>query len=161
MLLLSRREFDACRDMQEQVAQARERKAAADPASIYAVCTAASAFANWANVICVCPDVPDPDRYAIALPIVDTFYVMFLRARSGRKIYYGSPDHIPLRLRRRLGGSTVRTVLVCYAAAVVLGGIGLGILFLDPEATLLVTGGVAVVVLAVLIWLGRVDMETS
>ena len=43
--------------------------------------------------------------YFLALPIVDTFYVMFLRARAGRKIYYGSPDHIPLRLRRRLGGS--------------------------------------------------------
>jgi UDP-GlcNAc:undecaprenyl-phosphate GlcNAc-1-phosphate transferase len=99
--------------------------------------------------------------FFLALPIVDTFYVMFLRARTGRKIYYGSPDHIPLRLRRRLGGSTVRTVLVCYGAAVVLGGTGLVILFLDPETTLVVAGVVGVLVLGALIWLGRVDMETS
>jgi len=99
--------------------------------------------------------------YFLALPIIDTFYVMFLRAKAGRKIYYGSPDHIPLRLRRRLGGSTVRTVVACYGAAVVLGGVGLVVLFLDPVTTLIVSGVVGVIVLAILIWLGRVDMEVE
>jgi UDP-GlcNAc:undecaprenyl-phosphate GlcNAc-1-phosphate transferase len=99
--------------------------------------------------------------YFLALPLIDTFYVMFLRARAGRKIYYGSPDHIPLRLRRRLGGSTIRTVLACYGSAVVLGAVGLVILFLDPATTLIVTGVVGVIVLAILIWLGRVDMEAE
>ncbi len=99
--------------------------------------------------------------YFLALPIVDTFYVMVLRARAGRKIYHGSPDHIPLRLRRRLGGSTVATVLVCYGAAVVLGAVGLVIVFLDVRTTLIVSAVVAVLVLAILIWLGRVDMEAA
>jgi len=99
--------------------------------------------------------------FFLALPVIDTFFVMFLRAKAGRKIYYGSPDHIPLRLRRRLGGSTVRTVVACYGAAVVLGGVGLVILFLDPVNTLIVASVVAVIVLAVLIWLGRVDMEAK
>jgi len=99
--------------------------------------------------------------YFLALPIIDTFYVMFLRVKAGKKIYYGSPDHIPLRLRRRLGGSTVRTVVVCYGAQAVLGGIGLLIISLDEATTLIVTGVVGVVVLAILIWLGRVDMEAS
>ncbi len=99
--------------------------------------------------------------FFLALPIVDTFYVMVLRARAGRKIYYGSPDHIPLRLRKRLGGSTVAAVLACYGAAVVLGAVGLVILSLDVRNTLIVTGAVGVVVLALLIWLGRVDMEAS
>jgi UDP-GlcNAc:undecaprenyl-phosphate GlcNAc-1-phosphate transferase len=97
--------------------------------------------------------------FFLALPILDTFYVMFLRARAGRKIYHGSPDHIPLRLRRRLGGSTVRTVVACYGAAVVLGGVGLVILSLDPVTTIWLVGAVAVVVLAILVWLARVDME--
>ena len=97
--------------------------------------------------------------FFLALPIVDTFYVMVLRARAGRRIYHGSPDHIPLRLRRRLGGSTVRTVVACYGAAAVLGGIGLVILSLDPVTTIWVVGAVAVVVLAILVWLARVDME--
>jgi UDP-GlcNAc:undecaprenyl-phosphate GlcNAc-1-phosphate transferase len=98
--------------------------------------------------------------FFLALPIIDTFFVMVLRARAGRKIYHGSPDHIPLRLRRRLGGSTVHTVVVCYGAAAILGAVGLVILSLDPVATVWVVGVVAVVVLAVLIWLARVDMET-
>ncbi|MCU0303302.1 MAG: undecaprenyl/decaprenyl-phosphate alpha-N-acetylglucosaminyl 1-phosphate transferase [Thermoanaerobaculales bacterium] len=96
--------------------------------------------------------------YFLALPVVDTFFVMFLRVRAGRKIYHGSPDHIPLRLRRRLGGSTVRTVVACYAAAVLLGGVGLAILYLDPTTTIVVSAVVGAVGLAILVWLGRVDM---
>ena len=63
--------------------------------------------------------------FILALPLIDTVYVTVLRLRAGRKIYHGSPDHFPLRLRRRLGGSTVRAVLVSYAAAVVLGALGI------------------------------------
>jgi len=99
--------------------------------------------------------------YILALPIIDTFYVMLLRIRAGKKVYHGSPDHIPLRLRRRLGGSTVRTVVACYGAAAVLGGVGLVIMFLDPKSTLIVSGVVGVIVLVLLIWLGRVDMEAT
>jgi UDP-GlcNAc:undecaprenyl-phosphate GlcNAc-1-phosphate transferase len=97
--------------------------------------------------------------FFLALPLVDTVYVTVLRLKAGRKIYHGSPDHFPLRLRRRLGGSTVRTVVATYVAAVALGGVGLGVLWLDPRMTLLVCGAVAVVVLAVLVWLARVRME--
>jgi len=85
--------------------------------------------------------------------------VVVLRLRAGRRIYYGSPDHFPLRLRRRLGGSTARTVLVIYAAGVVLGAIGLSVMVLDPLATVAVTAVVAAAVLGVLIWLARVPME--
>jgi UDP-GlcNAc:undecaprenyl-phosphate GlcNAc-1-phosphate transferase len=97
--------------------------------------------------------------FFLALPLVDTVYVTVLRLKAGRKIYHGSPDHFPLRLRRRLGGSTVWTVVATYVAAVALGGVGLGVLWLDPRTTLLVCGAVAVVVLAVLVWLARVRME--
>ncbi len=57
---------------------------------------------------------------------------MVLRVRAGRKIYYGSPDHFPLRVRRRLDGWTAGTVVVSYAVAVVFGAVGLVVLFLDP-----------------------------
>jgi UDP-GlcNAc:undecaprenyl-phosphate GlcNAc-1-phosphate transferase len=96
--------------------------------------------------------------FILALPIIDTGYVTVLRLRSGRKIYHGSPDHFPLRLRRRLGGSTVATVLTSYAAALVFGGLGIAVIYLDPVATLAVTALAAVVVLAALVWLGRVSM---
>ncbi len=97
--------------------------------------------------------------YILALPLVDTAYVSVLRLRAGRRIYHGSPDHFPLRLRRRLGGSTTRTVVVTYAAAAVLGGVGLAVLWMDPQTTLLVSGAVAAVVLGLLAWLARVPME--
>ncbi len=97
--------------------------------------------------------------FFLALPLVDTVYVSVLRIRAGRKIYHGSPDHFPLRLRRRLGGSTRRTILVIYAAAVAFGGAGLAILWLDPVTTLWVTAATGVVVAATLIWLARVPME--
>jgi UDP-GlcNAc:undecaprenyl-phosphate GlcNAc-1-phosphate transferase len=97
--------------------------------------------------------------YFLALPIADTFFVIVLRARAGRKIYFGSPDHIPLRLRRRFGGRTVPTVVACYGAAVVLGAIGLVIVFVDVRTTLIITGAVGLVALTLLIWLARVDME--
>jgi len=97
--------------------------------------------------------------FILALPLIDTAYVTVLRLRAGRKVYHGSPDHFPLRLRKRLGGSTVRAVLVSYAAAVVLGGAGLALLFVDAETTLWITGACAVLVLAALVWLAAVPME--
>ncbi|MCG6962251.1 MAG: undecaprenyl/decaprenyl-phosphate alpha-N-acetylglucosaminyl 1-phosphate transferase [Acidobacteria bacterium] len=99
--------------------------------------------------------------YILALPLVDTVYVTFLRLKAGRKIYHGSPDHFPLRLQRRLGGSVRATVLTIYAAAVVLGGLGLLIMYLQPRAALFLTAAVAVVTVAVLVWLARVPMETA
>jgi len=98
--------------------------------------------------------------YILAIPLIDTVYVSILRLRAGKKIYHGSPDHFPLRLRRRLGGSTPRTVLVIYAASVVLGGCGLLVMWLSPAATLWLTAGVAVAVVVVLAWLARVPMES-
>jgi UDP-GlcNAc:undecaprenyl-phosphate GlcNAc-1-phosphate transferase len=97
--------------------------------------------------------------YILALPLLDTVYVIFLRVRSGRKIYHGSPDHFPLRLRRKLGGSTTRTVLVIYATAVVLGSLGLLVMYIDPVSTLIITGVVGLFVVTVLVWLGRIPME--
>ncbi len=96
--------------------------------------------------------------FVLAVPIVDTAFVTVLRLRAGRKIYFGSPDHFPLRLRRLLGGSTVAAVLVTYAMAIVLGAVGLVILHLQPGLTLVVTGVVGVALLLFLVVLARVDM---
>ena len=98
--------------------------------------------------------------YILAVPLIDTVYVMVLRLKAGRKIYYGSPDHFPLRVRRRLDGWTAGTVAVSYAVAVVFGAIGLVVLFLDPMATLIVTGVVGVVSTALLAWLAMVPMDS-
>jgi len=98
--------------------------------------------------------------YILAVPLVDTLYVIVLRIRAGRKIYYGSPDHFPLRVRRRLDGWTAGTVVVSYAVAVIFGALGLVVLFLDPMSTLILTGVVGVVVASLLLWLALVPMES-
>ena len=97
--------------------------------------------------------------YILAVPLVDTLYVIVLRIRAGRKVYYGSPDHFPLRIRRRLDGWTEGTVVVSYAVAVVFGALGLVVLFLDPVSTLILTAVVGAVVLGFLVWLAAVPME--
>lgn len=96
--------------------------------------------------------------FILAVPLVDTAYVIVLRLRAGRKIYHGSPDHFPLRLRRRLGGSTVATVLTVYGLATVLGGVGVAVLFLSPLVTAVVAAVVGAAVVAGLVWLSAVDM---
>jgi UDP-GlcNAc:undecaprenyl-phosphate GlcNAc-1-phosphate transferase len=98
--------------------------------------------------------------YILAVPIIDTVYVTVLRIKAGRKVYYGSPDHFPLRMRKRLAGWTAGTVVVSYAVAVVFGAIGLVVLFLDPISTLVVTAVVGLTVIGVLIWLAVVPMES-
>jgi len=97
--------------------------------------------------------------YFLAIPLIDTVYVSILRLRAGRKIYHGSPDHFPLRLRRRLGGSTVRAVVVIYVLAIALGSAGLVTLYLSPTATLVLAGVTGVVMLGLLVWLTGVKME--
>lgn len=97
--------------------------------------------------------------YILAVPIIDTLYVIVLRLRAGRKIYHGSPDHFPLRVRKRLDGWTEGTVVVSYAVAVVFGALGLVVLYLDPVSTLILTAVVGVVTVSLLVWLALVPME--
>ena len=97
--------------------------------------------------------------YILAVPIIDTLYVIVLRLRAGRKIYHGSPDHFPLRVRKRLDGWTEGTVVVSYAVAVVFGALGLVVLYLDPVSTMILTAVVGVVTVSLLVWLALVPME--
>jgi UDP-GlcNAc:undecaprenyl-phosphate GlcNAc-1-phosphate transferase len=97
--------------------------------------------------------------FILALPILDTVYVTFLRLKAGRKIYHGSPDHFPLRLRKRLGGGTARAVTIVYGAAILSGALGIVILFVSPQTTMIIVAVSAVVALIFLVWLARVDME--
>jgi UDP-GlcNAc:undecaprenyl-phosphate GlcNAc-1-phosphate transferase len=98
--------------------------------------------------------------YILAVPIIDTAYVTVLRIKAGRKVYFGSPDHFPLRMRKRLDGWTEGTVVVAYAVAVVFGAIGLVVLYLDPLSTLVLTAAVGLTAIGLLIWLAMVPMES-
>ena len=67
----------------------------------------------------------------LGVPLFDTLFVMFMRWRLGKPVYYGSPDHFPLRLRR--AGLSLRQVLfISYSAAALLGTAGFAVTLLSP-----------------------------
>ncbi|MFT7464102.1 MAG: UDP-GlcNAc:undecaprenyl-phosphate GlcNAc-1-phosphate transferase [Pseudohongiellaceae bacterium] len=68
----------------------------------------------------------------LSVPIFDTVFVAFHRARKGIPFFRGSPDHFALRLRHA-GWSVRRVVLSTYAVAVTLGILTLLVVFGPPS----------------------------
>jgi UDP-GlcNAc:undecaprenyl-phosphate/decaprenyl-phosphate GlcNAc-1-phosphate transferase len=97
-----------------------------------------------------------------AVPLADTAYVTVLRARAGKPFWYGSPDHFPLRLKRRLGGRVRLTVAICYLVALIGAVIGVGTTLLWPwQLALWLLGGYLLAVVVLLVALARVDMGAT
>jgi len=62
--------------------------------------------------------------FILGIPIFDTLFVMYVRYRRGIPIFWGSPDHIAIRLRH--WGMTVRQIVsLSYGATALVGGTGL------------------------------------
>jgi UDP-GlcNAc:undecaprenyl-phosphate GlcNAc-1-phosphate transferase len=96
-----------------------------------------------------------------AVPLADTAYVSVLRARAGKPFWHGSPDHFPLRLRKRLGGATRRAVTVVYGVCLLGAAIGVAVTTLGTwQLSLWALGAFALAMFALLAWLARVPMET-
>ncbi len=62
--------------------------------------------------------------FILGIPIFDTLFVMYVRYRRGLPIFWGSPDHIAIRLRH-WGMSVPQIVMTSYVATAVVGIIGL------------------------------------
>lgn len=65
----------------------------------------------------------------LAIPVFDTAFVAWHRARRGVPFFHGSPDHFVLRLVHARGWSVTRTVRTTYLVAVALGVVSLVIVF--------------------------------
>ena len=70
--------------------------------------------------------------FILGIPIFDTLFVMYVRVQRGLPIFWGSPDHIAIRLRH-WGMSVPQIVLTSYAATLLVGGIGLLMLTVSHE----------------------------
>jgi UDP-GlcNAc:undecaprenyl-phosphate GlcNAc-1-phosphate transferase len=66
----------------------------------------------------------------LGIPIFETIQVMFARWRKGIPVVRGSPDHYALRLRAA-GLSVQGVIWLSYAAAAILGGLGILIMFVS------------------------------
>jgi UDP-GlcNAc:undecaprenyl-phosphate GlcNAc-1-phosphate transferase len=70
--------------------------------------------------------------FILGIPIFDTIFVMYIRYRRGLPIFWGSPDHIAIRLRH-WGMSVPQIVITSYVATAVVGIVGLLMLSVSQE----------------------------
>jgi UDP-GlcNAc:undecaprenyl-phosphate GlcNAc-1-phosphate transferase len=98
--------------------------------------------------------------FVLGIPIFDTLFVMWIRYQRGLPVFWGSPDHIAIRLRH-WGMPVPHIVLVSYAATALVGGIGLLLMTVQEDAAWSLCLGTVVVLLCVTFALRRIDVRTG
>jgi len=96
--------------------------------------------------------------FIVGIPIFDTLFVMYIRYRRGLPIFWGSPDHIAIRLRH-WGLSVPQIVITSYVATAVVGMIGLAMLSVSREVGWALCAGTVAVLVLVTMVLKRVDVR--
>ncbi len=94
----------------------------------------------------------------LGVPVFDTLFVMHVRWMRGIPVFLGSPDHFALRLRR-WPLSVPQVVVVSYAAALFLGGVGVLSMFVSLGIATGLIGATAILALVAALLLKRVDMS--
>lgn len=93
----------------------------------------------------------------LGMPIFDTLLVMYLRALRKKSVFLGSKDHFALRLRK--WALTIRkTVLLSYGVSLLLGVLGIVIIFTDDTTTLALVSAVLFLFLLIARWLERINV---
>jgi UDP-GlcNAc:undecaprenyl-phosphate GlcNAc-1-phosphate transferase len=96
--------------------------------------------------------------FILGIPIFDTLFVMFIRYRRGLPVFWGSPDHIAIRLRH-WGLTVPQVVVISYLATAAMGGLGLLVMVISEKAALALVGGTAAFFVVAAVLLTRVDMS--
>ena len=96
--------------------------------------------------------------FILGIPIFDTLFVMYIRYRRRLPIFWGSPDHIAIRLRH-WGMSVQQIVITSYIATAVVGVVGLAMLSVGQEVAWGLCAGTAGMLLLVTMMLAKVDVR--
>ena len=96
--------------------------------------------------------------FILGIPIFDTLFVMYIRYRRGLPIFWGSPDHIAIRLRH-WGMSVPQIVITSYVATAVVGLVGLAMLSVSEDVAWALCAGTASTFLLVTAMLAKVDVR--
>lgn len=96
--------------------------------------------------------------FIVGIPIFDTLFVMYIRYRRGLPIFWGSPDHIAIRLRH-WGLSVPQIVITSCVATAVMGMIGLAMLSVSQEVGWALCAGTAGALVLVTLLMKRVDVR--
>ena len=93
----------------------------------------------------------------LGVPIFDTLFVMYIRFLRGLPVFLGSPDHLAIRLRN--WGLTIPQVVgISYVATVVVGALGVLLMFLQQEVALAVIGVTAILFVVAAFCVARIDV---
>ena len=93
----------------------------------------------------------------LGVPIFDTFFVMFIRAKKRIPVFLGSQDHYAIRFKR-LGFSSRKVALISYLVAAILGGLAVLNMYLDETASMTIIGTLAIASLLFAWWLNRIEV---
>jgi UDP-GlcNAc:undecaprenyl-phosphate GlcNAc-1-phosphate transferase len=96
--------------------------------------------------------------FIVGIPIFDTLFVMYIRYRRGLPIFWGSPDHIAIRLRH-WGLSVPQIVITSYVATALVGVTGLAMLTVSQEVGWVLCGGTVGTLLLITMLLKKVDVR--
>ena len=77
--------------------------------------------------------------FILGVPIFDTLFVMYIRYMRGLPVFWGSPDHIAIRLRH-WGLTIPQIVLISYGCTAIVAGIGLVIMAVSQETAWMLAG---------------------
>lgn len=79
----------------------------------------------------------------LAIPIFDMTYVIILRLLKGKSPFFGSPDHFALRLKKKYGLTTAKTVSIILFIQILLSGIVIVNFYTNETVTIVSTIGTA------------------
>jgi UDP-GlcNAc:undecaprenyl-phosphate GlcNAc-1-phosphate transferase len=96
--------------------------------------------------------------FILGIPIFDTLFVMYIRYRRGLPIFWGSPDHIAIRLRH-WGMSVPQIVIASYVATAVVGVIGLAMLSVRQDIAWALCAGTAGSLLLLTAMLTKIEVR--
>jgi len=78
----------------------------------------------------------------LSIPIFDMFYVMVLRILKGKSPFFGSPDHFPLRLKKKYKLSASGVVSIIIAIQLVISGVIILNFYTNPTVTIISTAAI-------------------
>ena len=96
--------------------------------------------------------------FILGIPIFDTLFVMYIRYQRGLPIFWGSPDHIAIRLRH-WGMPVPRIVIISCVSTAVVAGIGLSLMMVSQDLAWVLCLGTLVVLLTAALVLKRIDVQ--
>jgi len=95
--------------------------------------------------------------FILGIPIFDTLFVMYIRHRRGLPVFWGSPDHIAIRLRH-WGMTVPKIVITCCVATGAVGGVGLVMMSVNEFAAWVLCLGSLSALLIAAVMLGKVEV---